>query len=93
MGMLRDFPADEIKEPAFDRPEGTDPSDPAITAGTRAVLGYRGQRLTAQVETIERLGTAFVGRVLNFAPDDARPIDLAPGDLVRFRHRDVLGTE
>lgn len=93
MGLLHDFAADEIKEPAFDRPEGAGPAGLSVTSGTRVVLSYHGQRLTARVEAIERLGAAFVGRVLKFTSADARPIDLAPGDAVRFRLRDVLDTE
>lgn len=90
MGVLHDFATDEIKEPAFDRPEGAGSAEVAVTQGTRVVLSYHGQRLTAQVEAIERLGSSFVGRVLKYESAEARPIDLAPGDTVRFRPRDVL---
>lgn len=93
MGVLRDLTTDRIKEPAFDRPEDRGPVGPAITTGTRVVLSYHGLRLTAQVEAVERLGAAFVGRVVRFTPAYARPIDLAPNEIIRFRHRDVLGTE
>lgn len=93
MSVLDDSAALDIKEPSFDRLEGAEPLDLAIIGGTRVVLGYRGEQLSAQVTAVERLGASFVGRVLAFAPRAPRHDDLAPGDVIRFRRKDVLWTE
>lgn len=90
MGVLQDTFTDDIKAPSFDRPEGAAPGGLQIGGGSRVILGYRGQRVTVRVEAVERLGTAFVGRVQSLDPGEPRPIDLGPGDSVRFRLRDVL---
>lgn len=74
----------DIIEPEFDRPvETIDISEP-LTVGTRVSLIYRGSLLGLQVETIERLGTSFVGRVRDVTGE-------LP--LVRFRLRDVASID
>ncbi len=93
MSVMNSFAAEDVKQPFFDRHKGVDHADLTISNGMRVALGYEGTELTAEVTAVERLGAAFVGRVLEFTPADARPGGLAPGDLVRFRHRDVLRIE
>lgn len=93
MGLVQNLEPENVKEPFFDHPDDLDPSDLRITQGTRVALSYHGKQLSAQVAAIERLGTAFVGRVLGFGLRDERHDDLARGDFVRFRQRDVLWTE
>ena len=74
----------EIVEPAFDRPESTEPPTAPLSVGTRVSLVYRGSPLPVQVESIERLGTSFVGRIRDSDAD-------VP--LVRFRPRDVASID
>lgn len=93
MNMWRDVAVEDVKEPVFDRPEATETADLAISGGTRVVLSYHGKQLSAQVTAIERLGSSVVGRVLGFTPAADGDEDLAPGDIVRFRPRDVRWTE
>lgn len=91
MGFVHDLAREEIRSPLYDRPEPGGAS-PMITDGTHVVLSVNGTRLTAQVVAIERLGAAFVGRILRLE-EGPGAAGLARGDLVRFRLRDVLGTE
>ena len=90
MGVMQGLASEDVKEPSFDRSGDTETIDVAISNGTRVALSCQGTELFAQITAVERLGAAFVGRVLGFAPAEARPGGLAPGDLVRFRRRDVL---
>lgn len=89
MQLLRDVSTLDIKEPSFDRPEGTDTARLSIAEGTRVCLSHHGNVLSAQVEAIERLGTSFVGCVRVSAAHD----ELSPGDHIRFRLKDVCWTE
>ena len=74
----------DIIEPEFDRPvEIIDMSEP-LAVGTRVSLIYRGSLLGLQVETIERLGTSFLGRILDVTGELPR---------VRFRLRDVASID
>lgn len=74
----------DIIEPEFDRPDDTIALAQPLTVGTRVSLIYRGSMLALQVETIERLGTSFVGRIRDAAGE-------LP--LVRFRLRDVASID
>ncbi|MDH3666236.1 MAG: hypothetical protein OEN23_04825 [Paracoccaceae bacterium] len=74
----------EIVEPTFDRPESTEPLTTPLLVGTRVSLVYRGSPLPLQVESIERLGTSFVGRIRDAAADMP---------LVRFRPKDVASID
>ncbi len=74
----------EIVEPTFDRPEGAEPLTVPLSVGTRVSLVYQGNPLPVQIESIERLGTSFVGRIRDAAHD-------VP--LVRFRQRDVASID
>ena len=91
--MFHDLATQDVKEPPFDRPANADPTAFCISGGTHVVLGYQGKRLLAQVTAVERLGTAFVGRVLRYQPGDEPAAGLAPGDQARFRPKDVYRTE
>ena len=89
MSILSDVSAADVRAPFFDLPLDAGDTPPPIGMGTRVVLALRGCELSAEVTAIERLGTMFVGRVRKIMPEDSRPEDLEPGDLVRFRPRDV----
>lgn len=93
MSLLHDVNVEDIKEPSFDRPERTDTTDPAVSGGSRVILSYHGQELSARVTSIERLGASFVGHVLRLARPEAGDDDLAVGDVVRFRLKDVHRTD
>ncbi|HUF87776.1 MAG TPA: hypothetical protein VMM59_10380 [Thermohalobaculum sp.] len=90
MSLLQDIHAEDIKEPSFDRPERT---DPAISGGSRVILSYRGRELFARVTGIERLGSSFVGHLLRLAQPEVGHEDLAVGDVIRFRLKDVHRTD
>ena len=83
MSTLIDDTVDVI-EPDFDRPSDTVDLTEPLTLGTRVSLIYQGSLLGVQVETIERLGTSFVGRVLDAA---------AKLPMVWFRLRDVASID
>lgn len=74
----------EIVEPTFDRPESAEPPTTPLSVGTWVSLVYRGSPLPVQIESIERLGMSFVGRIRN--ADRDMP-------LVRFRPRDVASID
>lgn len=93
MSILSDVDEANVRAPFFDPPQDAGDAQLSIGMGTTVVLALQGSELSAQVTAIERLGTVFVGRVLKVMPGDARPDDVAPGDLVRFRLRDVRRIE
>ena len=87
MNVLHSDETVEVVEPYFDRPDEPDAAPAMISIGTRVQLSYQGNPIIAQVEAIERLGTSFVGRTMEAADPNA----FRPGDLVRFRLRDICG--
>lgn len=93
MSLLQDIHAEDIKEPSFDRLERTDAADPAVSGGSRVILSYHGRELFARVTAIERLGSSFVGHVLRLAQPEVGHDDLAVGDVIRFRLKDVHRTD
>ena len=87
MNLLQSDDTIDVVEPFFDRPSEPDAASAMISVGTRVQLSYQGNPILAQVEAIERLGTSFVGRTVEAADLNA----FRPGDLVRFRLRDICG--
>lgn len=93
MNVLSDAAAVDIKSPCFDGPDSAYALTEPLSLGSRVFLIYQGQKLSARVTAIERLGTMFVGRVLGFSSHESHVGELTPGDLVRFRPRDVHSTD
>jgi hypothetical protein len=93
MNVSSNFGAVDIKEPSFDRPQGSVAATQPISEGTRVSLIYHGEPVSAQVTAIERLGTSFVGRVREFSHHEACHDDLVSGDRFRFRLRDVCSID
>ena len=93
MPIMSDVSEADVRAPFFDAPQRPGDVQPPVGMGTRVVLVLQGAEVSAEIMAIERLGTVFVGRVVKISPDGARPDDVAPGDFVRFRLRDVHGVE
>ena len=93
MNMWRDIGTADIKEPFLDRSNGIGTGSLPISEGSRVNLSYGGKPLYAQITAIERLGTCFVGRVLEASAQKAQDDKLAPGDHIRFRQGDVCGID
>ena len=76
--------AAQIVEPEFDRPSNPGAFADRLTVGSRVSLIYQGNPLAVQVDTVERLGTSFVGHIRNAGRD-------LP--LIRFRLKDVVALD
>ena len=88
----------DIKEPTFNKTAGlgatgeqhtVDSFIAPVEVGTRVMLIYRGKHLAAEVTVVEKPGSRFVGRVLEFENRELEFGDLKHGDLFRFNREDL----
>jgi hypothetical protein len=88
----------DIKEPTFDKPVGigatgerrvVNPRTAPVKVGTRVMLVYQGNHMTAEVTAVEEPDSRFVGSVLEFEGLSLKHGDLQHGDLFRFNRRDL----
>jgi len=93
MNMLQEIGTEDIKEPFLDRPGETGTATLPISEGTRVSLRYHGKPLSAQITSIERLGTSFVGCVRGVSMQEVSDDALSPGDHIRFRLGDICGID
>lgn len=88
----------DIKEPTFDKPIGigttgerrvVDATTAPVEVGTRVMLVYQGNHMTAEVTEVKEPDSRFIGRILAFEGGALEFRDLRHGDLFRFRRRDL----
>jgi hypothetical protein len=88
----------DIKEPTFDKPIGigttgegrvVDATTAPVKVGTRVMLVYQGNHMTAKVTEVEEPDSRFIGSVLSFGGGALEFHDLRHGDLFRFSRHDL----
>ena len=89
----------DIKKPTFDKQIGigttgegrrvVDPTTAPVEVGTRVMLVYQGNDMSAEVTEVVEPALSFIGRVLGFEDDALEFRDLRHGDLFRFKRHDL----